>query len=367
MAKIHILGAGLSGMVAAINLARDGHEVLVLEGHKGIGGLKGVHPSAHTTPIDPVMVSNYTGIDVTPSFKPILDFRLGVLNRLYACRSETLFCVERGDRPTSIDTLLHDECLRCGVAFEFNTFIKDPNLELPPDSILATGLHTEIFNALQVPYETVYSFWMTAERDSGIFESLKAGFEQLLVGYLFNYTTDYFYVTAMNNLWYALLFSRRPLKKSHLTQCLATVEDRLGVRLTGWKYLTGCVPTKSLRNPRLFLGDKILTGSLSGSMDPFYLFGIHGALLSGKIAAMAIQDPDRAEAEFKRINRSFISALLQRRLFERNPLRHHIFNLLLRVPRVTCGLSRFATMGIPGYVQGHFPKRPMVSSIRRTG
>jgi hypothetical protein len=102
------------------------------------------------------------------------------------------------------------------------------------------------------------------------------------------------------------------------------------------------------------------------TFDPFYLFGIHGALLSGRIAAMAIRDPDGAEAEFKRINRFFISALLQRRFFERNPLRHHIFNLLLRVPRLTCGLSRFATTGIPGYVQGHLPRRPMVSSIRRT-
>ena len=362
MAKITILGAGLSGMVAAINLAREGHEVLVLEGHSGIGGLKNVHPSAHTTPIDPEMVSRYTGIDVTSSFKPILDFRLGVLDRLYSCRTDTLYCVERGDRPTAIDSLLYQECVKCGVTFEFNTFIKDPNLELPPDSILATGLHPEMFNALQIPYETVYSFWMTAERDSGIFESLRAEFEQLLVGYLDNYTNDYFYVTAVNNLWYALLFSRKPLKKANLNDCITTVEERLGVRLTGWKFLTGSVPTKSFKNPRLFLGDKILTGSLSGSMDPFYLFGIHGALLSGKVAATAIKDPEAAEAEFRRINRGFIRTLIQRRFYQSNPFRNHIFNVLLRFPNMTSRLSRFATRGIPGYV----PKKPMVYSIKRT-
>jgi flavin-dependent dehydrogenase len=35
--KVHIVGAGLSGMVAAINLAREGHQVVVLEGAKKIG------------------------------------------------------------------------------------------------------------------------------------------------------------------------------------------------------------------------------------------------------------------------------------------------------------------------------------------
>ncbi len=365
MAPIHVLGAGLSGMIAALHLVRQGNEVLVLEGHSGIGGLKGVHPSAHTTPIDPLWVSEYLGLDITSSFKPILDFRLGVLNRLYSCRTTTLYCVERGDRPTAIDTMLYNECLRYGVKFEFNTIVKDP-YELPPNSILATGLHREMFEALGIPYETVYSFWMTADRSSELFSSLKAEFEQLLVGYLYAYTTDYFYVTAMNNLWYALLFSRRPLHKTHLEQCIASVEDRLGVRLSGWKYLTGAVSTKCLTNPRLFVGDKILAGSLSGSMDPFYLFGIHGALLTGKIAALAVHQPEEAQAEFKKINRFFIPALLQRRLYELNPLRHQIFNMLLMCPRMTCQLSRLATLGIPGYVRGWFPRNTMVSSITRT-
>jgi hypothetical protein len=365
MAKTHILGAGLSGMIAAIHAARQGKEVLVLEGHSGIGGLKGVHPSAHTTPIDPWWVSRYLDIDITPSFKPILDFRLGVLNRLYSCRTETLYCVERGDRPTAIDQLLYQECLGCGVSFEFGALVKDP-YELPPNSILATGLHREMFEALGIPYETVYSFWMTAERSSGMFSSLKADFEQLLVGYLYPYTTDYFYVTAVNDLWYALLFSRRPLHKAHLAACVSSVEERLGVRLAGWKYLTGAVPTKSIANPRLLLGDKILAGSLSGSMDPFYLFGIHGALLSGKIAAMALEEPEKAQAEFKRINRFYVATWLQRRLYEYNPLRHHMFHALLMCPSLTCQLSRCATLGIPGYVQGWFPRKTMVSSIERT-
>lgn len=363
MAKIHVVGAGLSGMVAAINLAREGYEVTVLEGHSGIGGLKGVHPSAHTTPIDVDTTSRFIGIDLHTCFKPINDFRMGVLNNLYTCRSETLHCVERSDRPTSIDTYLYEECLRLGVRFSFNTLIDDP-LSMPPRTIIATGLHQEMFSALDIPYQVVYSFWMCAERSTGMFESLKAEFERLLVGYMDEYTNDYFYVTAMNDLWYALLFSRKPLTRNNLMDCVDKVQDRLGVALSGWKYLTGCVPTRRFRNPRLFFRDKILTGSLSGSMDPMFLFGIHGALMSGRIAATAVLHPEKAEKEFNWLNRFFVPTLIQRRIYEKNFLRNQIFNFLIsRIPRASCQLSRLTTLGVPGYRAF----KPLVTSVRRSG
>jgi len=361
MAKIHIVGAGLSGMVAAILLTREGHEVTILEGHPGIGGMKGVHPSAHTTPIDVERVSRTLDIDLSPCFKPILDFRMGVLDRLYVCGSDTLHCVERSSRPSSIDSFLYNLCLRQGVVFSFGPVDKDP-LSLPPNTILATGLHPEMFDALSIPYNRVYSFWIAPARSTGKFQNLKTEFEQLLVGHIDNYTNDYFYVTAMNDLWYALLFSRKPLNPTHLDRCVKKVRDRLGVELDEWKFLTGCVPTKSLRNPRLFLGDKILTGSLSGSMDPMFLFGIHGALLSGRVAAMAVTDPEGAELEFRRLNRFFIPTLVQRRIYEKNFLRNYVLNLMLtRIPRTTVQLSRVAALGVPGYTA----LRPFVNSIQK--
>ena len=46
--KVHVVGAGLSGMVAAINLAREGHQVLVLDGAEKIGGVHPHHPLSGT-------------------------------------------------------------------------------------------------------------------------------------------------------------------------------------------------------------------------------------------------------------------------------------------------------------------------------
>ena len=62
MPKRTVVGAGLSGMVAAIDLARQGDEVLVLGKEKAIGGSPAYHPSLHATPID----FQYTSAEASP-------------------------------------------------------------------------------------------------------------------------------------------------------------------------------------------------------------------------------------------------------------------------------------------------------------
>ena len=46
-----VVGAGPAGLVAAINLAREGFKVRVFEKEKQIGGYPHWHPSAHDTPV----------------------------------------------------------------------------------------------------------------------------------------------------------------------------------------------------------------------------------------------------------------------------------------------------------------------------
>ena len=101
--KVHILGAGLSGMVAAITLARQGHEVLVIEGEKRLGGMHHSMPSVHTTPIDPDWVSEQVGIDVRPAFHQIRSFLSVVGNKTYELNPGPMHAVERGSRKSGID------------------------------------------------------------------------------------------------------------------------------------------------------------------------------------------------------------------------------------------------------------------------
>ncbi len=54
-------------------------------------------------------------------------------------------------------------------------------------------------------------------------------------------------------------------------------------------------------------------------MDPFSCFGIHGALVSGKIAALAVQDREEAQKEFHRCNRYFLRTFRAKQIYARLP------------------------------------------------
>lgn len=78
----------------------------------------------------------------------------------------------------------------------------------------------------------------------------------------------------------------------------------------------GVLPTAFLRNPRLLHGRFILAGTLAGMQDPVLLFGVHGALISGAIAARATHDPEGALREFRRMNLFWPLSYLNRRFIE---------------------------------------------------
>ena len=113
MQEQQIIGAGLSGMVAAINLAREGHKVTVRERRDSIGGrtdlpgLEGrIISIGDGTPIDLERMKSYTGIDFSPVAVPLKSCRNHVYGRTFDIdfyEGVPTYLVERGPRPTSID------------------------------------------------------------------------------------------------------------------------------------------------------------------------------------------------------------------------------------------------------------------------
>ncbi|HEY5503071.1 MAG TPA: FAD-dependent oxidoreductase, partial [Candidatus Anoxymicrobiaceae bacterium] len=63
--EVLIYGAGMSGLIAAWNLASEGYDVLVREKESSWGGSSVFNPSLHTTPLDVPATSEYIGIDVS--------------------------------------------------------------------------------------------------------------------------------------------------------------------------------------------------------------------------------------------------------------------------------------------------------------
>lgn len=321
MSKVTILGAGLSGLVAAINLARDGEEVLVIDGEKGFGGSKLFHPSNHGTPIETKPVSDFIGIDISPCFKPITRQVIYVEDTRYVTDPGSLMGCERGRRDTSMDKLLYDIAVKDGVKFEFDRKIKD-HKDLPPGSIIATGLHSEMFDSLNVPFSQVYGFHATMETDR----------EGEVMALLDTYVTDYYYHTAINGLWYGLIFQREKFEDGELAKKATSeaLEKYEGIKDVDWKPFSCRTPTGAKDNPRLFVEDKILTGSLAGAMDPLACFGIHGALMSGKVAAIAVKDKEAAQKEFDRINQFYPGAFTMRKMMEAVPDRMPMIHQMIK-------------------------------------
>jgi flavin-dependent dehydrogenase len=100
-----------------------------------------------------------------------------------------------------------------------------------------------------------------------------------------------------------------------------------------------------------------MCGTISGAMDPMMWFGILGAIMTGKIAAMAVVDRQKAEAEFQRFTRRFRAAYwLKNQVFYR--VRPHVGAMekainTIGVPRVEKMVRVVETRNLQGAVPGY--------------
>lgn len=292
-----IYGAGMSGLIAAVNLAREGYAVTVHDREPGYGGSALYNPSTHVTPIDPAKTSEYIGIDVTGAFhqlgRPIPFY---YHDTRVAIPGEAFYAVERGDRPTSLDTLLYNECAGLDIEFVFDSPLKKEALSsLAPNTIIACGLTPSAYKMLDIPHLPWYGWISRGELKVGSYAWI--WWDECI--------SEYGYLSSVNDYYFDLLFSTREVEKEGLRKYNQFMVRNEGIEHDNWQYVSGAVPLASPDNPRLFWGDHILCGTMSGAMDPWFWFGISGALVTGKVASMAVYDRDKAIEEFQRFTRNF--------------------------------------------------------------
>ncbi len=329
MQAVDIYGAGLAGMVAGINLARAGFDVRIHDREQGIGGSSRVHPSIHTTPLEKEQTWDYIGIDLSGYFCPTKAYPAFWYNDRpltlppYVDNS-VAYNVERGPRSTSLDMHLFELCEREGVTFHFGSELSLRELEqAPAGSIIATGLYREVYELVGVRYSTTYGYLTSAA--CGPDESSGA----IHMG---RFSVDYGYTAALNGLMFALLFSRTPLGKKDLEAFTRVLRLARGMELADWSTFDGCFP----REARLFWKDKILAGTLSGMIEPFWGYGIVGALISGKVASLVHTHRDKAERDFARFTAGFAGKLARKERMDALPFNKQLLRLAILKARYDC-------------------------------
>jgi flavin-dependent dehydrogenase len=296
-----VVGAGPAGLVAAICLNREGLNVVLYERQARVGGEPGWHPSVHGTPVDDPGLWDYIGIDCSEAFAEIslknnvyVEGKLaGGMDLLMGQSAEgesglRIWNTERGHRETSLDSFLFRIAEKEGVNFEFNSaFKEDDILNAPAGTILATGLSPGMYKWLGMDWTVMSGYWAYSEIDSD---------EVTAAAYLGKFTNEYGYAASMNGVWYVLLFARKEVAPENLETFKRILEECEGRTFDKWRTFAGQAP----KEPRLYYRHLILTGTMGGFVEPAFSFGITGAMLSGKISAMAVTDPEKAEREFKR-------------------------------------------------------------------
>lgn len=314
MSKVTVVGAGLAGLVAALNCAKAGHRVRVLERCEGVGDDAHARPAVDVTPMNPEALGRFIGVELKePHIQPAEEFIGYIYGKRYSIPGDWLYlnAVERGVGETSFDQYLYREAVAAGVEFEFGTSLdtQEDFARLPAGSIIATGLVAEPFRALRRECLDVYGFIAKGT----------IGGPPRVMGFLDHYTKYYCYCANLNGVAFGLGFDARPVPSSLRDEWRRQLEEWEGWRFEEWLPHEGVVATRKINSPGLFTGNKILAGTVSGMQDPFALFGVHSSLCSGKIAAMAVDDKERAWRLFKDFTSAYRISWSLKRLFDMLP------------------------------------------------
>lgn len=314
--KATIVGAGLAGLCAAITARKLGYDVHCVDKYNRVGGMPGAHPFVDSTPFDCELMSRFLGVPIgEPQVGRVESFPVYVFGK--KCELDphdfNLYNVERGPRHTAIDRYLHDIALDMGVTFEWgNPILCQKDLaQYPPNTIVATGPYIEAFEALNIPYEMAGGYVLSAPykpwgREKSYARKCAVWFDQ--------YTKDYCYMPTANGIVAGLFFARRPVGEERRVIWERQLLEQEGMEFKTWHAERGPFASRYPNQPTLFAGDKILAGTLAGAQDPGTYFGCHGAMVSGKIAAIALEDKATAQEMFDYCNRSFNRMWVQRRV-----------------------------------------------------
>ena len=273
MKGIKILGGGLSGLTAAINLANEGYNVDVYEkrsdcGKRFKGDIEGLENwSKRKDVIKEIKSMNIkVNFDLFPFKKlHITDGKEILRNTL---DNPIFYLLKRGTVENSLDQGLKKQALDLGVNIHFNSKIGIENMD-----IVSTGPTNKNYIGLAkgIKFETDFEDTAMLILNS---KASNNGYSYFLV------INGYGCICSVN------CFSSPETANKKFKNALKICKDLLEFNIKNKKPVGGL--GSFLLKPRYKVDNKIYTGEAAGFQDMLWGFGMRYAILSGYYASKSI-------------------------------------------------------------------------------
>jgi len=299
---LRVVGAGPSGLAAAICAARAGRRVVVHERAAAVGSrFHDDHQGLENWTSETDVLAELDSVGIAPTFdhhgvREQVCFDSG--GRAFTFRSTVPFyyLVRRGSGPGTLDCALRDQALAAGVEIRFN----EPVDHLPTGGVVARGPRRGDVIAVGYVFETDAADGTYAVMDDRL---APRGYGYLLI-------------QGGRGTVATCMFDDFHKERVHLERTVDFFRERVGVKLEHGRRFGGMgtfIPSARHGSPDLFF-----SGEAAGLQDALWGFGMRYAMRSGVLAARrraALGDPREVERESQRLKRLYSAGRVNRLLY----------------------------------------------------
>jgi flavin-dependent dehydrogenase len=282
MESVKILGAGPSGLSAAINLSHEGYNVDIFERNSDVGtSINGNLQGLENWSEDQDVVEEFKNMNIKTNFhcEPFNNLRItnGEENWDFSCKKPAFYILKRGTDENSLDPGLKKQALYNGVNIRFGETTPISDVD-----IIATGGDPKFKFAV----------------GKGI--SFETEHENLAVGLVNNYHAfkGYSYLLVSNGFGCiaTILFGGFQDLNKYFKRTLDEFQTNFDLKQKSQHKFSGY---GSFSNQIIKNEDQILVGEIAGFQDLLWGFGIRNAVKSGFIASKSILDGNECKDYYK--------------------------------------------------------------------
>ncbi len=286
---IRIAGAGISGLTAAINLAKAGYKVKIFERNDDVGKrFNGDFQGLMNWGFDRDVLEFMKDIGLGINFwnKPIREMEIFGPNNykhLFRMKRPFSYLIRRGNQKGSFDQYLKEQAIKNRVEIVFNFSVNPEEVD-----IIAIGPD---FNKASYVMAVGYTF-ETDSKDisAGIFDDKFA-----YNGYSYLFVADGYGTVG------AVIFGKFNRVSEYLEGTIDFFKNHYSLEMNNLKKFTGTGNFYFLKSNKRYVGEA------GGFQDYLWGFGMRYAMITGYCAAKSIIE----ERDYKRLWRNELEDLLK--------------------------------------------------------